>query len=196
MTVITFLKFWKTYIVKLKIKSQFFCWLTIIYIRKLGAHTTYFTFLRMWESGLLLMSLANLCTEFWAKLGGEAHVRSEFRHVYITAQDISQSLAKLPKFPGSRESAEKRHKCSLFLLFLLLPWSGISVIVQLHLHCYILCYNLCNNWLCGSITFELFKPFFNYFWFVYFNKKSFYKTEIHLIKWVSSFINEFRDVNC
>lgn len=90
----------------------------------------------MRESGLLLMSLANLCTEFWAKLGGEAHVRSEFRHVYITAQDISQSLAKLPKFPGSRESAEKRHKCSLFLLFLLLQGSEISVIVQLHLHCY------------------------------------------------------------
>lgn len=49
------------------------------------------------------MSLANLCTECWAKLGGEAHVRSEFRHVYITAQDISQSLAKLLKFPGSKD---------------------------------------------------------------------------------------------
>lgn len=34
--------------------------------------------------------------------GGEGHARSEFRHVYITAQDISQSLAKLLKFPGSR----------------------------------------------------------------------------------------------
>lgn len=37
-----------------------------------------------------------------AKLGGEGHARSEFRHVYITAQDISQSPAKLLKFPGSR----------------------------------------------------------------------------------------------
>lgn len=34
--------------------------------------------------------------------GGEGHARSEFRHVYITAQDISQSPAKLLKFPGSR----------------------------------------------------------------------------------------------
>lgn len=33
--------------------------------------------------------------------GGEG-ARSEFSHVYITAQDISQSLAKLLKFPGSR----------------------------------------------------------------------------------------------
>lgn len=42
------------------------------------------------------------CTECWVKLGREGHARSEFRHVYITAQDISQSLAKLLKFPGSR----------------------------------------------------------------------------------------------
>lgn len=45
------------------------------------------------------------CTEFRVKLrggGGEGHARSEFRHVYITAQDISQSPAKLLKFPGSR----------------------------------------------------------------------------------------------
>lgn len=44
-------------------------------------------------------------TECWVKLGGrrrEGHARPEFRHVYITAQDISQSLAKLLKFPGSR----------------------------------------------------------------------------------------------
>ncbi len=34
--------------------------------------------------------------------GGEGHARSEFRHVYITAQDISQSRAKLLKFPGSK----------------------------------------------------------------------------------------------
>lgn len=42
------------------------------------------------------------CTECWVKLGREGHARSEFRHVYITAQDISQCLAKLLKFPGSR----------------------------------------------------------------------------------------------
>lgn len=119
----------------MKLKSQWVLLLINNYIKKIRATRASFTFPGVWESGLLLMSLANLCTEFWAKLGGEAHVRSEFRHVYITAQDISQSLAKLPKFPGSRESAEKRHKCSLFLLFLLLHSSGISVIVQLHLHC-------------------------------------------------------------
>lgn len=32
----------------------------------------------------------------------EGLARSEFSHVYITARDISQSLAKLPRFPGSR----------------------------------------------------------------------------------------------
>lgn len=119
----------------MKLKSQWVLLLISNHLKKIRATRASFTFPGGWESGLLLMSLANLCTEFWAKLGGEAHVRSEFRHVYITAQDISQSLAKLPKFPGSRESAEKRHKCSLFLLFLLLHSSGISVIVQLHLHC-------------------------------------------------------------
>lgn len=40
------------------------------------------------------------CTER-AGRGRVGGARSEFRHVYITAQDISQSWAKLPKFPGS-----------------------------------------------------------------------------------------------
>lgn len=60
--------------------------------------------LRKWESGLL-MSRANPFAQNsglnW-KWGGEGHAISEFRHVYITAQDISQSRAKLLKFPGSR----------------------------------------------------------------------------------------------
>lgn len=151
-------------------KSQLILLLINNYIKKIRAQTACFTFLRIWASGLLLMSLANLCTEFWAKQGGEAHVRSEFRHVYITAQDISQSLAKLPKFPGSRESAEKRHKCSLFLLFLLLQWSGISVIVQLHLHCNNLFFATTGSGGVLHLNYSDFRAFLNYFWFVYFNK--------------------------
>ena len=170
----------------MKLKSPLILLLLNNYIKERRAQRAYFTFLRIWESGLLLMSLANLCTEFWAKLGGEAHVRSEFRHVYITAQDISQSLAKRTKFPGSRESAEKRHKCSRFLLFLLLQLTGISVIVQLHLHCYNLSFPTTGS---GEVLHLNYSDFFflNYFWFVYFNKRKrpFHKSELYLIEVVN-----------
>lgn len=62
------------------------------------------------------------CTEYWVKLGREGHARSEFRHVYITAQDISQSLAKLLKFPGSRVAeCSKEAQAFTFSSLLSLP---------------------------------------------------------------------------
>lgn len=89
--------------------------------------------LRKWESGIL-MSLANPFAQNsglnW-KWGGESHARSEFRHVYITAQGISQSLLE---FPGSR--VLKRGTTFTFSSLLSLPllFSGVKVIVQHHLH--------------------------------------------------------------
>lgn len=57
------------------------------------------------ESWCSLVTGKALCTERAGREMGRGgwggHARSEFRHVYITAQDISQSSAKLPKFPGS-----------------------------------------------------------------------------------------------
>lgn len=104
MIAITFLKFWLPYMVEeINRKTQLTLSLSNDCLEKIRAQTASFTLLRKWESGLLLVSLAEFCTECWAKLGVEAHVRSEFRHVYITAQDISQSLAKLLRFPGSKD---------------------------------------------------------------------------------------------